>query len=82
MATLTRRLQILLDEERYRQLERESQRSGRSIAALIRVAVDRAYGHDVGERHAAVQRFLDAPLAPVADWSEEKRLIRERSDRP
>lgn len=77
-----RRLQILLDDERYRSLAAEAESSGRSIAALIREAIDiRANAGAVGRR-AAGQRLLDSadPIADPAapgqpDWSEVKAEI-------
>ncbi len=35
------RIQILLDEARYQKVAREAERRGRSIAAVIREAIDR-----------------------------------------
>lgn len=40
MSPLERRLQILLDEERYRRVAAEADASGRSVAAVIREAID------------------------------------------
>lgn len=40
MAVMERRLQLLLDEERYRRVADEAERSGRSVAPVIREAVD------------------------------------------
>lgn len=77
MPEMTRRLQILLDERRYDLLEREAQRRGASVAALVRDAVERVYGVPEEERRDAVERFLSAEPVPVKDWSEEKRELRE-----
>lgn len=78
---MTRRLQVLLNEERYRRLEREADRTGQSVAALIRAAIDRAYGPDLANREAAVTSFLSADPVPVDDWEQEKRLIRDPQPR-
>lgn len=77
MPTMTRRLQILLDEERHTLLEREAERTGASIAALIRDAIDRVYRADAADRRAAFQRILDAEPMPVEDWDVMKRDLRD-----
>ncbi len=76
MAVLTRRLQILLDEERMQRLERRAQRSGTSVAALIRDAIDLAFP-DEERRRAAGRRLLEAPPMPVEDWETMKRVERD-----
>jgi predicted DNA-binding protein len=74
MAQLTRRTQILLDEERYRRLEEQASQSGRSVASLIRDAIDEKLAEDevVRRRLEAGRRFLSAPYPPgdrpEADW--------------
>lgn len=68
MSTMTRRLQILIDESRYELLERESQRTGRSIAELIRESVDAVYGLDRTARRSALESILAEEPMPVDDW--------------
>ncbi len=75
MATMTHRLQILIDEDRHALLERESQRSGRPVAELIRHAVDARYGIDLAERRRAFERLLAAEPMPVDDWDVMKREL-------
>jgi hypothetical protein len=65
---MTRRLQILIDEPRYEALERESRRTGRSVADLIRESVDVVYGLDRAERRAALDSLLAEEPMPVEDW--------------
>ena len=65
---MTRRLQILIDEPRYELLERESQRTGRSIAELIRDSVDAVYGVDRAARRGALESILAEEPMPVEDW--------------
>lgn len=77
MPEMTRRLQILLDERRYALLERAARRSGASVAALVRDAVEQVYGEPEQDRQAAVERFLSAEPVPVADWADEKRELRD-----
>jgi predicted DNA-binding protein len=74
MAQLTRRTQILLDEERYLRLEERAAQSGRSVASLIRDAIDEKLAEDevVRRRLEAGRRFLSAPYPPgegrERDW--------------
>jgi hypothetical protein len=77
MPRFSRRLQILLEEGQAAALERESHRTGRSVAALIRHAVDRTYRIDAGSRAEAMAAFLDADPVEVEDWAVEKRRIRD-----
>lgn len=70
MSGLTRRTQILLDEERYERLERRAAESGRSVAAIIREAIDHTLGFDdeVARRTRAGAAVLAAEPMPVEDW--------------
>lgn len=80
VASLTRRTQILLDEQRYRRLEREAAGAGTSVAALIRDAIDRTYPDDEPDRARAAAEFLREARAdpqPVEDWAELKREVRD-----
>jgi hypothetical protein len=77
MATLTRRLQILLDEDRYRRLERAAVGRGAPVAAVVREAIDRYFGVEQVDRRAAGDRLLGAELMEVGEWSEMKRRLAE-----
>ena len=44
---MAHRMQITLDDRQYERLRRESERTGASLAELIRRAIDRAYGADL-----------------------------------
>lgn len=75
MSALERRFQILLDQERYALVEREAARSGRSVAAVIREAIDLRFGSEVTVRANAATAFLAAtadPREPGEDWAESK----------
>jgi predicted DNA-binding protein len=76
MANLTRRLQVLIDDERYERLRRESERTGAPIGAIVRAAIDERVGGEVDleERRAAARRLLASPPppGPEPDWEEEK----------
>lgn len=67
MCMLTRRLQILLDEERYARLARRAADRGTSIATLVREALDARYPSGDAERRAAAARILAADPTPVPD---------------
>jgi plasmid stability protein len=83
MSMLNRRTQILLDEERYARLERRARQTGRSVAAVIREAIDDALLEEelAGQRRAAGRWLLDQPLPtdPEPDWSETKRELHDRA---
>lgn len=64
---LDRRLQLLLDEERYRRVAGLAQQRGTSVAAVIREAIDRGLPSPERQRAAAAQRILDAEPMPVPD---------------
>ena len=72
MARLTRRFQILLDDSRFEILERESVRTGKPVAELIRDSVDRVYGKDPAGRRAALDELLAERPMPVQDWPSMK----------
>ncbi|MCL6531105.1 MAG: ribbon-helix-helix protein, CopG family [Meiothermus ruber] len=81
MRMLDRRVQILLDADRYRRLAAEAAARGTSVAAVVREAIDRALPGDPTRRAAAARRILDAPDMPVPDVEEltaELRSIRSR----
>lgn len=80
MSKLSRRLQVLLDEERYERLEQEAERRGAPVASVVREAVDRLLAEET-DRRAAGDRLLAAPPMPVGDWDEIKREIVEAAAR-
>jgi hypothetical protein len=64
---LRRRLQVLLDDERFHRLERESARRKVPVSVLVRDAIDAAYPVDLPRRRGAAQRILQADPMPVPD---------------
>lgn len=79
---LTRRTQILLDDERHEVLQRRSAETGQSVGELIRRAIDELYaGQQERDRAAAerreraLERFLAAPPLPVGEWTDVKREL-------
>lgn len=58
MSVLERRLQILLDAGRYERLAAEAVRSGRSVAAVIREAIDLRFPDDRRDARSRAAREL------------------------
>jgi len=82
MSMLERRVQILMDEPRYRRVEAEARRRGTSVAAVIREAIDRAYPADLVRKRAAAQRILSAsPMEVPEDPRDLRREIQEAHER-
>lgn len=67
MSMLTRRLQILIDDERWARLEAEAARRQVAVAVVVREAIDAAYPVDRTTRQRAARRILDADPMPVPD---------------
>lgn len=74
---LTRRLQVLLDEDRYARLARRAQERGTSIATLVREAVDTAFPAVDPRKAAAAEAILTADPMPVPDVDELRRELDE-----
>jgi len=60
MLMLTRRLQILVDDERYQALERAAKERRVSVATVVRDAIDRDLAGPGLRRAEAGRRLLDA----------------------
>ncbi len=67
MCMYERRLQILLDEERFARVSTLAQQRGTSVAAVIREAIDRGLPVGQPRRRAAGNRILAAAPMPVPD---------------
>jgi hypothetical protein len=73
MAALAKRVQILFMPEQWAHLQRLGKAEGKSVGALVREAVARAYSQgEAPERLAAVQRMASLRL-PVSGWEEMER---------
>jgi hypothetical protein len=83
MSTLTHRTQLLLDDERRQRLEEEARRTGRSVASLVREAIDARYGmaDRSAERQAAAAALLASPRPadPEPDWHEVEHELLDSS---
>lgn len=72
---LKRRLQVLVDDERYERLAQESTRSGAPVGELVRRAIDHEYPPSKhAERERAGQELLAMapPPGPEPDWEQQK----------
>lgn len=81
MSMLNRRLQVLIDEARWRRLEAEAERRRVPVSVLVRDAIDRVYGGvTLDDRRAAWEFLQRQPPAPVPATVEEmKAIVREQS---
>lgn len=70
MSMLDRRLQVLIDEDRWSRLENEAERRGVPVAVLVREAIDERFPGDAAERRAALQAILDAEPMVVPEPDE------------
>lgn len=65
-----RRLQLLLDEERYARVEAIARRERRSVASVIREAIDAHTSATPDQRAGAWGRILEADPMPVPSPAE------------
>lgn len=80
--SLDRRLQLLLDEERYARVAAIAERERRSVASVIREAIDAHTSASPDRRAAAWARILEADPMPVpspADLHAELEDLRGRN---
>jgi plasmid stability protein len=74
---LTRRTQLLLDDELHQRLRETAAARGISMGALIREAIDEKLSSVQDVRAKAIQKLLDAEPMPVEDWPIMKRRMIE-----
>jgi hypothetical protein len=77
---LDRRLQLLLDEERYKKVAHLARTQGVSVAAIIRGAIDRLPGN-VERREAAIAAILAADPVPLPEDPSELRAELDEAHR-
>lgn len=83
MCMLERRLQILLDDERYRRVSAQARRRGVSVARVIREAIDAYVPGSESKRAAAARKILAAERLPAPDLRALRRELDElRSGKP
>jgi hypothetical protein len=66
-----RRLQILIDDGRYRRLEAAARERRLSVAAVIRDAIDVALPADLGKKQTAAKALLAAEPMAVPETIDE-----------
>jgi hypothetical protein len=75
---LTRRLQVLLDDRRYRRLRVEARARRASVGALVREAIDKAFPVSLDRKRAAARAILSArPMALPTDIRQLKAELNE-----
>ena len=74
---MDRRLQVLIDEERWARLEHEAERRRVSVSTLVREAIDARYPGSAEKRRAAFQTLLDAAPVPMPEPDELRRELDE-----
>jgi hypothetical protein len=81
MHMLNRRLQVLVDDERFELLARESERIGAPVGELVRRAIDHEFprlgGHADRERAGRELLAMPLPSGPEPDWEAQKKEIRD-----
>lgn len=75
MATLTRRLQVLIEEPRFAHLEHLARQRGTTVAALVREALDEVYAREPLSPGAAAERFLAREPIDLGTWEDARRAI-------
>lgn len=78
--SMTRRLQILIDEDRYSRLAQTAKRRGASVAEVVREGIDAVAPAEDAARRAAIARFLEADPIEVGDWEDMKKELDSRYD--
>jgi predicted DNA-binding ribbon-helix-helix protein len=74
---LTRRTQLLLDDELHRRLREIAAQRGISMGALIREAIDEKLSRTQDARAQAFTSLLEAEPMPVEDWPAMKEEMLE-----
>jgi hypothetical protein len=77
MSMLDRRLQVLIDDDRWTRLEQEAERRKVSVSTIVREAIDERYPHHAERRRAALQAILDAEPMEVPDPDGLRRELEE-----
>jgi plasmid stability protein len=77
MPSLTRRTQLLLDDDLHRRLREIAAQRGISIGALIREAIDEKLSNVQDARATAIDKLLAAEPTPVEDWPVMKKQMLE-----
>jgi plasmid stability protein len=76
-SSLTRRTQLLLDDDLHRRLRETAAQRGISMGALIREAIDEKLSQVQDDRAKAIDELLAEEPMPVEDWPIMKRQMIE-----
>jgi predicted DNA-binding protein len=74
---LTRRTQLLLDDELHRRLHEAAAQRGVSMGALVREAIEDKLSRVQDDRARAIKELLAATPMPVDDWPVMKKQMLE-----
>jgi hypothetical protein len=77
MSMLDRRLQVLIDGERWARLEEEARRRKVSVGTVVREAIDDRYPGDAAERREALRGILEAEPMEVPGPADLRRELDE-----
>lgn len=77
---LEKRLQILLDDARYRKISKRAERKGVSVAAVIREAIDRLPSPTDDQRRAIAEILAAEPMEVPDDPADLRRELDEAHD--
>jgi plasmid stability protein len=75
--SLTKRTQLLLDDDLHRRLRETAAQRGISMGALIREAIDEKLAGVQDDRAKAIDELLAAEPMPVEDWQVMKKQMLE-----
>jgi IS4 transposase len=80
----TKRVQVLMEPEEYRALERIARKRGTSVANMMREAAHKQHLSALDWRHstAAAERFLNLPDLPLPAWEELEKELEARRVTP
>lgn len=78
---LQKRLQILLDDTRYRKVAHRAEQKGVSVAAVIREAIDRLPAPTEDQRKAIAEILAAEPMPVPKDPADLRRELEEAHDR-
>ena len=81
MATLTRRLQILVEERRFARLADLARQRGTTVAALVREALDHTFQDEWRDAAGAAESFLARKPIDLGDWADAKQDIEDSLER-
>lgn len=73
MPTLIRRVQVLVSEAQYSELEEQARLRDMSVGAIVREAVQQHIQQGKHAERLAAVRALAAMQLPVADWEQMER---------